>query len=186
LRWGRERERDYEEGGTGRGMGIQGRSTGRMSNQKEWVRADRDGKEYEDKERRTRTGTRGTGRCAGEGVRAGRVLGGAGKGRYYRQPRKAVEKRKKKAKTTYHQISPYLPPCRRPHRPRRGGVVGAGIGRSKAREGSQVDPLPEHDVHVQRVEGLEDWGKMHVSASPVEENETSQEGRRNDERKGGR
>jgi hypothetical protein len=36
------------------------------------------------------------------------------------------------------------------------------------------------------VQGLENWGKMHVSASPVEENEASEEGRRNDEGKGGR
>jgi hypothetical protein len=52
-RWRWRRERDYEEGGTGRGMGIQGRSTRRstrrMSNQKEWVRANRDGEEYEDR-----------------------------------------------------------------------------------------------------------------------------------------
>jgi hypothetical protein len=50
-------------------------------------------------------------------------------------------------KQTYHEIHVDLAPGRRPHRPHPCGVVDRG-GEGKGRERRQVDPLPEHDVHI--------------------------------------
>jgi hypothetical protein len=99
----------------------------------------------------------------------------------YKQIRKIVQR---KSKRTYHQISLYLsislPPGRRslptnlpsgPRPHRRGNVVGGGGGK-----GGEADLLPEHDVHVQGVQGLGDCADI----MPCQQREEEKEGRGKD------